>query len=72
MTEQKTVFQLFNELIEGMKQAEGACSQLIHRSGHPAQFMIYRDALRFAIDGCMKVAPHNILMMPKTVYMGKA
>jgi len=59
---------IFNELIESIGQAEGAASQLVHRSGHPVQFMFLRDALAVAKKGFIKVAPQNRLMRPRTVF----
>lgn len=67
----KTVYQLFNELIESLGDAEGCCSQLIHTTGYPMQFIMIREALALAKEGCMKVAPHNKLVAPKTVYVNK-
>lgn len=70
MTE-KSVLKLFNELIESLSDAEGCCSQLIHLAGHPTQFMMVREALALTKEGCIKVAPHNALVAPKTVYVNK-
>ncbi len=67
----KTPYQLFNELIESLGDAEGCCSQLIHLAGYPTQFMMIREALALTKEGCMKVAPHNALVAPKTVYVNK-
>ncbi len=65
----KSVVKLFNELAESLTQAEGATSQLIHQSGHPVQFIQIRDTLALMKEGCLKVAPHNVLLAPKTVYL---
>lgn len=64
----KTIYQIFNEMIESLGQAEGCCSQLVHRSGHPAQFMIMREVLSRTKEAATEIAPHNILMAPRTVY----
>lgn len=61
----KSVLQTFNEIVESLDQAEGCCSQLIHLSGHPAQFMMIREALALTKEGCIKIAPHNVLLAPK-------
>lgn len=68
---QKSPLKLCNELIESISQAEGATSQLIHLTGHPMQFLIMRDALALAKEGIKKIAPHNALLAPKTVYLNK-
>lgn len=65
----KTVYTLFNEMIESLGQAEGCCSQMVHRTGHPAQFMVMREALALTKEGATKIAPHNILLQPKTVFV---
>ena len=67
----QTTMRTFNELIESLTQAEGAVSQMIHQAGNPVQFMMIRDALSLAREGCVKVAPHNLLVAPKTVYLNK-
>lgn len=66
----ETEFSLFNDIIDGLKQAEGATSQLVHVTGNPVGFIIIRDALALAREGCMKVAPQNILLNPKTLFVG--
>lgn len=66
----ETEFSLFNDIIDGLKQAEGATSQLVHVAGNPVGFMIIRDALALAREGCMRVAPQNVLLSPKTFYKG--
>ncbi len=63
----KTVYQTFNELIESIGQAEGCCSQLVHMTGHPRQFMIMRDTLSLVKEGAIKIAPHNILTKPRVI-----
>lgn len=67
----KSVLKLFNEMIESLNQAEGACSQLVHASGHPVEFITFREALMLTKEACLKVAPQNAFMAPKTVYTGK-
>ena len=62
---------LCNELVESLKQAEGAASQLVHRTGHPMQFVVIRDTLALVTEGVMKVAPHNAFMAPRTIITGK-
>mgnify|MGYP001568997976 CR=1 FL=1 len=64
----KSEVQIFNELIESIGQAEGSASQLVHRTGHPVQFMFLRDALAMAKKGFIKISPHNRLMRPRTVF----
>lgn len=64
----KTVFQIFNEMIESLGQAEGCCSQLVHLTGHPAQYIVMREALSITKEAAIKIAPHNILMAPRIVY----
>lgn len=71
MTSTPTGYSVFRELIDSLKQAEGATSQLIHHAGNPVQFIMLRDALGLAIEGCMLLAPHNQLIAPKTVYLNK-
>lgn len=56
-------------MIISLGQAEGAASQLIHLTGHPAQFIVIREALSLAKDGAIRIAPHNSLLAPKTVYV---
>lgn len=56
-------------MIESLGQAEGCCSQMVHRTGHPAQFMVMREALALTKEGAVKIAPHNILMQPKQVFI---
>lgn len=65
----KTVYKLFNELIESLGDAEGCCSQLIHLTGYPMQFMMVREALALTKEGCMKIAPQNDLVAPRTIYI---
>jgi len=69
MSDEKSQYKVFNEMVESLVQAEGACSQLVHLSGHPVQFMMMREALGLTIEGCKKIAPHNVLIAPKTVYV---
>lgn len=69
MKEKKSPLKIFNEFVESLKQAEGACSQLIHLAGQPHSFMVMRDALNLTIEGCMSIAPHNEFMKPRTVYV---
>lgn len=54
-----------NELIESLKQAEGATSQLIHMSGRPMQFVGLRDVLALTVEMCLSIAPHNAILAPK-------
>lgn len=54
-----------NELIEALKHAEGATSQLVHMSGRPMQLVKFRDILSITIDQCLKLAPHNRILTPK-------
>jgi len=61
--------QLLNELIDGIIQAEGAASQLIHTGGNPRFWMIIRDALDLTKEGCIAMSPHNALVAPKTVFV---
>ncbi len=67
----KTPFQLCNELIESLTQAEGAASQLVHHVGQPIKFMGIRDILALTKKGCIHIAPQNALLNPKTVYLKK-
>lgn len=67
----KSALKLFNELIESVTQAEGATSQLIHLAGNPMGFIMIREALGLTVEGLKKIAPHNILIAPKTVYVNK-
>lgn len=46
---------LLRELIESLKQAEGACSQLIHQLQDP-RFVFMRDAINVTTSGCLKLA----------------
>lgn len=56
-------------MIESLGQAEGCCSQLIHLAGYPTQFMVMREALSLTKEAAVKIAPHNVLMQPRTVYV---
>ncbi len=67
MTE-KSILKLFNELIDSLNQAEGATSQLVHSAGNPMAFIGIREVLALMKEGCLKIAPHNVLLQPKTVY----
>lgn len=65
---EKSVLKLFNELVENLNDAEGSCSQLIHMTGHPAQFIAMRDGMGLLKEMILKIAPHNVLLQPKTIY----
>lgn len=49
---------LLSELLEGITQAEGACSQLIHAMQDP-RFMVMRHALELTKEGIIEVATFN-------------
>lgn len=58
-------FKIFNEMIEALNHAQGAAGQLIHRCGHPVEFMVIREALELTTEGCMKLSPINSLLIKK-------
>ncbi len=58
-------------MIESIGHAEGCCSQLVHLAGHPAQFIVMREALATTKEAAIKIAPHNILTRPRVVYTNK-
>lgn len=68
----KSTLKIFNELIESLKQAEGAASQLVHNSGHPKAFIFVRNTLGTLREACTIIAPHNAFIQPKTVFTKKA
>lgn len=46
---------VLSEFIEGLNDANGAASQLIHHYQNP-KWMAIRDILNFIRDGCIKMA----------------
>lgn len=67
----KSPLKICNELVESLKQAEGAASQLVHKTGHPMQFVVIRDSLALMTEGVMKIAPHNAFLAPRTIITGR-
>lgn len=65
--EEKSQLKVFNEMMDGLKCARGATTQLIHHAGHPVQFIYLRDTIEKMMTLCNKVAPHNAYLAPKTV-----
>ncbi|MFA7278755.1 MAG: hypothetical protein WC100_01515 [Sterolibacterium sp.] len=55
-------YRLLGDIIEGLTQAVGASSQLIHAYGNPVGFIMIRDALELSKEGCMKLARENGLL----------
>lgn len=48
---ERTQPQMLQQLIEGLTQAEGACSQIIHQHEDP-RWMMIRQALSLTKEGC--------------------
>lgn len=46
---------LLRELMEGLTQAIGGCSQLVHQMGGDARFMVIREALELTKEGLMSM-----------------
>ncbi len=67
--EEKSQLRVYNEMVEGLKCARGAATQLIHHTGHPVQFILLRDTLELLMSACNKVAPHNEFIKPKTIIL---
>lgn len=49
--------EILKEISEGLGQAVGAASQLIHSGGNPAFWLTIRQALELTKEGCMALAP---------------
>lgn len=62
MTEikKRTQPEILKDIVYGLGQAEGACSQLVHRSGNPAAFMQIRQILELTKEGVMELAPKSL------------
>ncbi len=60
---------ILNEMVESLNQAIGAASQLIHLAGNPVGFMTIREALELTKEGVVSLAPQNLIIAPKTVYV---
>lgn len=46
---------LLRELMEGLTQAIGGCSQLVHQMGGDARWLMIRDALELTKEGLMSM-----------------
>lgn len=55
MTKEVSVTHLLVEMIEGLRQAEGACSQLIH-SHQDFRWSIIRESIELTKEGVSHVA----------------
>lgn len=53
--------EILKDIIYGIGQAIGASSQLIHASGNPAFWMMTREALELMNEGCLQMAPKNLV-----------
>lgn len=67
----KNPYQILHELIDGLTQASGGASQLIHQHQDP-RLMMVREAIELTKSGCMSLSPHNEFVAPKTVIVGRA
>ncbi len=56
MTAPINEIKLFTDAIEGLDQATGACSQLVHLHGGDPRWMIMRDAVDMVKDECRRQA----------------
>lgn len=52
---EQTAPQLLNQMIDGLKQASGGCSQLIHTRQDP-RFLVLRQAIDLAVEGIIGLA----------------
>lgn len=66
MKERRDALTIMNDMVEGLIQAEGGCTQLIQHYRNPKLFVI-RDSLSLVKDMCFKLAPHNQLVKPKKI-----
>ena len=59
---EQSPFRLLAEITESLTQASGSAGQLIHLYGNPVGFMMIRDALDLAKEGCMMLAKQNRIL----------
>lgn len=57
---QKRQSEVLVDIIEGLNQAIGATSQMIHSQGNPVAFMTMREALMLSKEGILELTQFDI------------
>lgn len=61
---QRTQPEVLTDLIFALSQASGAASQIIHALQDP-RFIQIRDTIELTREGCIALAPRNLMVAPR-------